>query len=90
MDHLAANGITLELAFTSNVQTRAVESLRAHPVRVLHEHGVPVTLNTDNPRVSAVTLASEHRLAQQVTGLDDEQLSAIAHQALASSFVPEC
>ncbi|MEJ7648737.1 MAG: adenosine deaminase [Nakamurella sp.] len=89
MDHLAANGITLELAFTSNVQTRAVESFRAHPVKVLHEHGVPVTLNTDNPRVSGVPLAHEHRLAQLVAGLSDEQLAAIARQALTASFVSE-
>lgn len=89
MDHLAAHGITLELAFTSNVQTRAVESFRAHPVKVLHEHGVPVTLNTDNPRVSAVTLAHEHRIARLIAGLSEQQAAAIARQALTSSFVPE-
>lgn len=86
MDHLAEHGITLELCFTSNVQTRAAASFEAHPVRVLHEHGVPVTLNTDNPRVSGVTLAQEHETARLRAGLSDDQLAAIAHQAVTSTF----
>ncbi len=86
MDHLAEHRITLELCFTSNVQTRAAASLDSHPVRALHEHGVPVTLNTDNPRVSDVTLAQEHETARLRARLSDVQLAAIAHQALASTF----
>jgi adenosine deaminase len=88
VDHLAEHGVTLELCLTSNVQTRATAGFETHPVRVLHERGVPVTLNTDNPRVSAVTLAQEHETARLRTGLDDEQLAAIAQQALDSTFVP--
>ena len=30
--------------------------------------GVPVTLNTDNPRVSDTTLSQEHALARHATG----------------------
>ncbi|AKU18229.1 adenosine deaminase [Luteipulveratus mongoliensis] len=88
MDHLAEHGIALELCFTSNVQTRAAASFETHPVKVLHERGVPVTLNTDNPRVSGVTLAQEHETARLRAGLSDDQLAAIAHQALVSTFVP--
>lgn len=88
VDHLAEHGITLELCFTSNVQTRAAASRETHPVRALHEAGVPVTLNTDNPRVSDVTLAQEHETARLHAGLSDAQLDAIAHQALASTFAP--
>lgn len=86
VDHLAEHGITLELCLTSNVQTRAAASFETHPVRALHEHGVPVTLNTDNPRVSGVTLAQEHETARLRAGLSDAQLAAIAHQAMASTF----
>lgn len=86
MDHLAEHGITLELSFTSNVQTRATASFDSHPVRALHEHGVPVTLSTDNPRVSNVTLAQEHETARRRGGLRDAQLETIAHQALASTL----
>lgn len=86
VDHLAEHGITLELCLTSNVQTRAAASFETHPVRALHEHGVPVTLNTDNPRVSGVTLVQEHETARLRAGLSDAQLAAIAHQAMASTF----
>ena len=87
VDHLAERGITLELAYTSNVQTRAAASWADHPVKMLHERGVPVTLNTDNPRVSHVTVAHEHRCVQAHTGLTDEQLDAISQHAVAASFV---
>lgn len=87
MDHLAEHGITLELAFTSNVQTGAVASAAAHPVRRLHERGVRVTLNTDNPRVSATNIAQEHRTARAHSGLTAEQLDAIATNAFAATFV---
>jgi adenosine deaminase len=86
MDYLADHGITLELAFTSNVQTGAAASWASHPVRILHEHGVPVTLNTDNPRVSGVSVAHEHHAARVHTGLSEKQLDTIAMQALTSAF----
>src|SRR6185312_10240972 len=40
--------IALEVCITSNVQTRAVESYDAHPVRQYFDRGLLVVLNTDN------------------------------------------
>ena len=54
---LAQMGVTLECCLTSNAQTGAVSALASHPLRKLLAAGVRVTLNTDNPTVSATTLA---------------------------------
>lgn len=86
MDRLAAAQITLEVAITSNVQTRAAPSLDRHPVRILVEHGVPVALSTDNPRVSGVTLAHEYAIAASAAGLNSAQLDRIAAQARRAAF----
>lgn len=87
MSHLAEHGITLEVALTSNVQTRAAAGYAEHPVRTLLRHGVPVTLNTDNPRTSATTLRHEYDLAATLAGLTDEDLTAVARHSLAASFL---
>lgn len=87
MSHLAEHGITLEVALTSNVQTRAAASYADHPVRTLLRHGVPVTLNTDNPRASGTTLRREFDLAASLAGLTGEDLTAIARHSLAASFL---
>jgi adenosine deaminase len=87
MDHLAEHRVTLEVALTSNVQTRAAASYAEHPVRTLLRHGVPVTLNTDNPRASATTLAREYELAGTLAGLTDDDLTAVARHSLTASFL---
>jgi adenosine deaminase len=87
MSYLAEHRITLEVALTSNVQTRAAASYEEHPVRALLRNGVPVTLNTDNPRTSRVTLPHEYELAAALSGLTGDELSAIARHSLAASFL---
>jgi adenosine deaminase len=87
MSHLAEHRITLEVALTSNVQTRAAASYAEHPVRSLLRHGVPVTLNTDNPRASGTTLPREYDLAAALAGLTADDLTAVARHALSASFL---
>jgi adenosine deaminase len=87
MSHLAEHGITLEVAITSNVQTRAAASYAGHQVRTLLRHGVPVTLNTDNPRASGTSLPREYDLAAALVGLTGDDLAAIARHSLAASFL---
>lgn len=89
MEVLTDRGITLEVALTSNVQTRAAAGYARHPIRTLLRHGVPVTLNTDNPRASNVTLSQEHATASVLAGLTREEVGAVAAQAAISTFVRE-
>jgi adenosine deaminase len=86
MDHLAGHDITLEVALTSNIQTRAATSFRDHPIRTLMQHAVPIALCTDNPRASAVTLAHEYQVAAGLVGLGVDELDAIAARAAAAAF----
>jgi adenosine deaminase len=87
MDHLASHGITLEVAISSNVQTSTAESYATHQIRTLLDHGVPVTLNTDNPRASNVTLSQEYTMAGRLAGLTGSELAGAARQSIRSSFL---
>jgi adenosine deaminase len=48
MRFLADHGIQLNVCPTSNVRLGRANSYREHPIRVLYDHGVKVTVNTDD------------------------------------------
>lgn len=87
MRRLREQQIPLEVCITSNVKTGAVASLAAHPVRKLFDAGVPITLNTDDPGVFETDLANEFRLAHEVFGFSEAELSGIASVAAQFRFV---
>jgi len=86
MEWLAEHGVTLEVSLTSNTQTGAAPNYAEHQIHQLLEAGVPVSLNTDNPRVSNVRLSQEHRTALTEVGLTAAQLATVAKQSVAAAF----
>ncbi|MCB2224665.1 MAG: adenosine deaminase [Actinobacteria bacterium] len=81
--------IPLEICPTSNVGTRAVASLEAHPARMLLEAGFVVTLNTDNRLMSSTTMDGEFALAAGVLGFTTADLRAVTDHAVAAAFCDE-
>ncbi|MDT8342125.1 MAG: adenosine deaminase [Longimicrobiales bacterium] len=80
--------IPLEICLTSNVQTRAAESLAAHPLRRYFEAGIPVTLCTDNRLVSGTTLQQEYQAAREHQGFSDPELARLAWHGFRAAFLP--
>ncbi|GAB4483942.1 MAG: adenosine deaminase [Anaerolineales bacterium] len=54
-----------EVCLTSNYQTGVVKEGEAHPLAKMLAAGLTVTLNTDDPSISQITLGNEYRLAEQ-------------------------
>ena len=48
MKWLSRNGISLNVCPESNISLKRVKSYRTHPIRILFDHGVNVTVNTDD------------------------------------------
>ncbi|MEQ1946298.1 MAG: adenosine deaminase [Bryobacteraceae bacterium] len=84
--HLAEKKIPLEVCITSNVRTASVPSLEAHPVRRLHDAGVPIILNTDDPALFDCTLTGEYALAKSQFGFTDTELAGLAQNAFRYAF----
>jgi adenosine deaminase len=80
--------VPLEICLTSNVQTRAVPSFEAHPVRRYYDDGLIVTLNTDNRLMSATTVTEEFWRAHQHLGFNWGELCQIAVMGFESAFLP--
>ena len=83
---MAARGIRLEVCLSSNVATGVVASFREHPARRLHDAGVPLVLNTDDPSFFHTTLAAELSLAETELGFGVEDLKTLVRNGFDFAF----
>jgi adenosine deaminase len=88
MDLLRRKNITLEICPTSNLQTAAVPGLAHHPLLSFHQVGIPVTINTDDPSVSNITLTDEYLVAMRGLGVSFADLKAMILNAARAAFLP--
>lgn len=79
-------GVAFEVCPTSNVLTRAVESLDAHPIRRMFDAGLAVTVNTDDPSVCGVTLSDELVLLNERFGFSLSAIEQLMDNARRSAF----
>jgi len=79
----------LEVCLTSNYQSGAVPSPRQHPLRRMLDEGLNVTLNSDDPSISQISLSDEYRLAVEVLGLGLNELRQRVLAAAAAAFLPQ-
>jgi adenosine deaminase len=53
------------------------------------EQGLNVTINTDDPGISGITMSEEYQLACEGLGLPFESLEGLTLAAAQASFLPE-
>jgi adenosine deaminase len=82
-------GTAFEVCMTSNYQTGVVPALDAHPAPKMLNAGLNVTLNTDDPSISQITLGNEYRMAVQDLKIPLDTLKQRIVAAAAASFLPE-
>ncbi len=86
VSHLRDHSIPLEVCLSSNVATGAVGRLKDHPMRRLHDAGVPIVLNTDDPAMFQTTLTREFELAARELGFSEQELREIAENGYRYAF----
>ena len=82
-------GTIFEVCVTSNYQSGVVPALGSHPLVNMFEKGLNVTVNTDDPSVSRITLSKEYNLACGDLGLPFEKLQSSILAAANASFLPD-
>ena len=80
--------IALECCPSSNVQTGAVKDLRAHPLKLYHDLGLRVTVNTDNRLIADTTVSRELWLCHTQMGLDRDDIHRIIISGFKAAFLP--
>jgi adenosine deaminase len=88
MRYVNDHRIPLEVCLSSNVQTRAVPTIREHPFAFYLSQGLRVTLNTDSRLVSATTVSQELALAARAFRLSPYEIKRIVIMGFKSSFLP--
>ncbi|MGW6819038.1 adenosine deaminase [Streptomyces sp. NPDC055005] len=85
--YLAEHRIALEVCPTSNIATRVVTDMDAHPVKEMVAAGVLVTINSDDPPMFGSDLNNEYAVAARLLDLDERGLAQLAKNAVEASFL---
>jgi adenosine deaminase/aminodeoxyfutalosine deaminase len=88
LDELAERQVPIEICVTSNLSTGCCPALAEHPVRRYFDHGLMLTLATDDPAMFRTSLVGEYQLVQETFGFSDEHLRELARNSFEASFLP--
>jgi adenosine deaminase len=80
--------IPFEVCVTSNYQSGVVPALNVHPLPRMLSQGLNVTVNTDDPSISQITLSDEYRRTCLDLGLSIQTLSERVLAAANAAFLP--
>jgi adenosine deaminase len=89
LDTLAERAIPLELCPISNVRTGVVPSLATHPARRYFERGIPISINTDDPKMFGNSLAEEFRLLTEQLAFSHDDIRTLILSSIRTSWLPE-
>jgi aminodeoxyfutalosine deaminase len=88
IEELAQRQIPIEICLTSNLRTACCVKISEHPIRSYFDHGLMLTLNTDDPAMFGTTLTREYELAQTEFAFSDDHLRELARNSFEASFLP--
>lgn len=81
-------GITFEVCITSNYQSGVVADLHEHPLNNMIAAGLNVTINTDDPSISQISLSDEYQAACEQLGLSIGTLRQRVLAGMKAAFLP--
>jgi adenosine deaminase len=85
----AERGTPFEVCLTSNFQSGVASGIEGHYLPRMLAAGVNVTLNTDDPSISGITLGDEYGLACEVLGTTRAALGERILAAARAAFLPD-
>ena len=80
--------IPVELCPLSNVATGVLPSIGVHPARRFYEHGLLLSINTDDPQLFGNSLARNTACSQCTTALAIPKIRELILQDIESSWLP--
>ncbi len=85
----AERGTPFEVCLTSNFQSGVAAGIEGHYLPRMLAGGVNVTLNTDDPSISGITLSDEYGLATEILGVTRPALRQRILAAARAAFLPD-
>jgi adenosine deaminase len=88
-EYIASQRITIEVCLTSNLQTMPhLKTVARHPLRLMLDHNLSVTICTDNRLVSNTTVTGEIMLAVKHLKMTPRELRNVVIAGFKGSFFP--
>ncbi|MBD3160267.1 MAG: adenosine deaminase [Candidatus Lokiarchaeota archaeon] len=89
MKYMKEHDIAIESCPVSNLRTRAVESMERHPIREFYDHGLLVTVNSDDPTLFQTNLNNEYKELHRELDFQIDDLFQLSLNAVEASFLSE-
>lgn len=61
LDYISEHKIPIELCPLSNLRTKVIKSMDEHPFNIFRERKIPISINTDDPKMFDNSLAEEYQ-----------------------------
>ncbi len=87
--HLAMKQIPLELCVLSNIRTGIVSHVARHPARLYYKAGIPLSINTDDPKMFGNSLVEEYGALHRYLGFTRRDIQCLVEQGIETSWLPE-
>ena len=88
LERLARERVPLTMCPLSNLRLRVVDDLSRHPLRMMLEKGLCVTVNSDDPAYFGGYVNENYAAVQQALGLSNAALAEIACNSFHAAFLP--
>ena len=89
LERLARERVPLTLCPLSNLRLRVIDDMRRHPLRMMLEKGLLVTVNSDDPAYFGGYVNENYKATQQALGLSNDALAALARNSFDAAFLPQ-
>ncbi len=86
---IAGEGTVLTVCPLSNVKLAVVDEMHSHPLKTMLEHGLAVTVNSDDPAYFGGYVNDNYVAVQQALGLTVDELHRIARNSFNGAFLDE-
>ncbi len=88
MDEIRDLGLPLDITPASNVRLGLYPRYADHPIERLRQHGIAVSVSTDDPELLETTLVEEYARMVETFGWDDAVLRDVARTSIDAFFAP--
>ena len=89
LEYLSETKIPIELCPLSNSYTRIINSIAEHPIRAFIENGIPISINTDDPKMFGNSLAEEYQTLKDVFKYTNEEIRSIILNSINTMWLDE-
>ena len=89
LDYLSEHKVPIELCLLSNFCTKVIDSIEEHPVKTFIEKRIPISINTDDPKMFGNSLAEEYQTLMDIFKYSNEEIFNIVLNSIDTMWLDE-